>query len=77
MLRLYVWGYLNKIRSSRHLERVCRRVLEAIWLMPQLSPDYRTITAFRHDNPEAIVRAGAAFVHFCQARLAGRADDLP
>ncbi|MET3352819.1 IS1182 family transposase [Xanthobacter autotrophicus] len=66
MLRLYIWGYLNQIRSSRHLERACVRDLEALWLLRQLAPDYRTIAAFRHDNPEAIVAASAAFIQFCR-----------
>ncbi len=65
MLRLYIWGYLNQIRSSRHLERACVRDLEALWLLRRLAPDYRTIAAFRHDNPEAIVGASAAFIQFC------------
>ena len=65
MLRLYIWGYLNQVRSSRHLERACVRDLEALWLLRQLAPDYRTIAAFRHDNPEAIVGASAAFIQFC------------
>ena len=54
MLRLYIWGYLNQVRSSRHLERACVRDLEALWLMRRLTPDYRTIAAFRHDNPPAL-----------------------
>jgi transposase len=66
MLRLYIWGYLNQVRSSRHLERACVRDLEALWLIRQLAPDYRTIAAFRHDNPEAIVAASAAFIQFCR-----------
>lgn len=66
MLRLYIWGYLNQTRSSRHLERACIRDLEAIWLLRRLRPDYRTIAAFRHDNPEAIVAAAAAFIQFCR-----------
>jgi transposase len=66
MLRLYIWGYLNQVRSSRHLERACVRDLEALWLMRRLKPDYRTIAAFRHDNPEAIIAASAAFVQFCR-----------
>jgi transposase len=53
LLRLYIWGYLNQVRSSRHLERACVRDLEALWLMRRLAPDYRTIASFRHDNPEA------------------------
>jgi transposase len=66
MLRLYIWGYLNQVRSSRHLERACVRDLEALWLLRQLAPDYRTIASFRHDNPEAIVAASAAFIQFCR-----------
>ena len=74
LLRLYVWGYLNQVRSSRLLERACLRDLEALWLMRRLAPDYRTIAAFRHDNPEAIVRTSAAFVQFCreQGLVGGR-----
>ncbi len=68
MLRLYIWGYLNQIRSSRHLERACLRDLEALWLLRRLGPDYRTIAAFRPDNPEAIVAASAAFVQFVRNR---------
>lgn len=72
MLRLYIWGYLNQVRSSRHLEKACVRDLEAMWLLRNLTPDYRTIAAFRHDNPEAIVAASAAFVQFCRdQRLVG------
>lgn len=67
MLRLYIWGYLNQLRSSRHLERACQRDLEALWLMRRVAPDYRTIAAFRHDNPEAIVAASAIFIQFCRA----------
>lgn len=66
MLRLYIWGYLNQLRSSRHLERACTRDLEALWLLRRLAPDYRTIAAFRHDNPEAIIAASAAFIQFCK-----------
>lgn len=74
LLRLYIWGYLNQVRSSRMLERACVRDLEALWLMRRLAPDYRTIAAFRHDNPEAIVRTSAAFIEFCreQGLVGGR-----
>jgi transposase len=65
-LRLYIWGYLNQVRSSRHLERACVRDVEALWLLRKLAPDYRTIASFRHDNPEAIVAASAAFIQFCR-----------
>jgi len=50
MLKLYVWGYLNQVRSSRKLERECLRNLEAIWLMRGLAPDHWTIAAFRREN---------------------------
>jgi transposase len=50
MLKLYVWGYLNGVRSSRKLERECARNLEAIWLMKGLKPDHWTIAAFRREN---------------------------
>ena len=78
MLRLYIWGYLNQVRSSPHLERACVRDLEALWLMRRLTPDYRTIAAFCHDNPEAIISTSAAFVQFCreQGLIAGRTVGL-
>ena len=50
MLKLYVWGYLNQVRSSRKLEKECRRNLETIWLMRGLAPDHWTIAAFRREN---------------------------
>jgi len=50
MLKLYVWGYLNQVRSSRKLEKECLRNLEAIWLMRGLAPDHWTIAAFRREN---------------------------
>jgi transposase len=68
MLRLYIWGYLNQVRSSRHLEKACIRNLEALWLMRRLTPDYRTIAAFRHDNPAGIIASSAAFIQFCRER---------
>jgi len=54
MLRLYVWGYLNGVRSSRRLERECGRNLEAIWLMRGLAPDHWTIAAFRRMNAHVV-----------------------
>lgn len=51
MLRLYIWGYLNQVRSSRHLERACMRDLEAFWLMRRLEPDYRTNRRFPARQP--------------------------
>lgn len=54
LLKLYIYGYLNKMRSSRDLEKECRRNIEVIWLMKNLRPDHNTISNFRRDNPKAI-----------------------
>ncbi|MEO6452525.1 MAG: IS1182 family transposase [Ginsengibacter sp.] len=54
LLKLFVYGYLNSIRSSRMLEKECRRNIELMWLMKQLSPDHNTIANFRRDNHKAI-----------------------
>jgi len=65
MLKLYLYGYLNRIRSSRRLEAETHRNLEAIWLMKQLMPDHKTIARFRHDNAGALKNVFHAFVRFC------------
>lgn len=54
LLRLFIYGYLNKIRSSRDLEKECRRNIEVMWLLKCLKPDHNTIANFRRDNPKAI-----------------------
>ena len=54
LLKLYMYGYLNSIRSSRTLEKECRRNIEVMWLMKQLIPDHNTIANFRRDNDKAI-----------------------
>jgi transposase len=54
LLKLYIYGYLNKIRSSRGLEKETKRNIEMIWLLKGLSPDHNTINSFRKDNPKAI-----------------------
>lgn len=54
LLKLYVYGYLNSIRSSRVLEKECKRNIELMWLMKQLVPDHNTISNFRRDNEKAI-----------------------
>jgi transposase len=54
LLKLYMYGYLNKTRSSRDLEKECKRNIEVMWLMKRLTPDHNTISNFRRDNPEAI-----------------------
>jgi transposase len=54
LLRLYIYGYLNRVRSSRQLEKECKRNIEVIWLLKSLKPDHNTISNFRRDNPKAI-----------------------
>ena len=54
LLKLYIYGYLNSMRSSRVLEKECKRNVEVMWLMKQLAPDHNTISNFRRDNEKAI-----------------------
>lgn len=67
LLRLYVYGYLNRVRSSRCLERECARNVELMWLLNRLSPDFKTIADFRKDNAAALVGVCRAFTLFCRA----------
>jgi transposase len=62
LLKLYLYGYINRIRSSRSLEREAGRNLELIWLMKRLAPGYRTIAKFRKDNWAALKAANREFV---------------
>ena len=66
MLRIYVYGYLNRIQSSRRLERECGRNLELVWLTGRLQPDFKTIADFRKDNGPAIRQVCRQFVLFCR-----------
>jgi transposase len=66
LLKLYVYGYLNQVRSSRRLEKGCHRNLEVIWLMKRFSPDFKTIADFRKENASAIKCACQAFIQFCR-----------
>jgi transposase len=66
LLRLYIYGYLNRIQSSRRLEREARRNLEVIWLLRRLSPDDKTIADFCRDNGPAIKKVCARFVELCR-----------
>src|SRR5687768_3521063 len=56
LLKLYIWGYLSAVRSSRSLERECARNVECMWLLGRLKPDHKTIAEFRRTNPQALVR---------------------
>jgi transposase len=66
LLKLYIYGYLNEVRSSRRLERECSRNVEVMWLVRRLAPDHKTIADFRRDNGSAIIGACRAFVVFCR-----------
>jgi transposase len=66
LLKLYIYGYLNRVQSSRRLEREARRNLEVIWLIERLTPDDKTIADFRKDNGPAIRNVCARFVELCR-----------
>jgi transposase len=66
LLRLYLYGYLNRVRSSRGLERECTRNLELIWLMRKLRPDFKTIADFRKENKQGIKAVGREFTLLCR-----------
>ncbi len=66
MLKIYIYGYLNRIQSSRRLERETQRNLELIWLTGRLSPDFKTIADFRKDNGVAIKKVCSKFVVLCR-----------
>jgi transposase len=75
MLKLYVYGYLNRIPSSRRLERECQRNLELIWLTGKLAPDFKTIADFRKDFGEPIRKVCREFVVICRKlELLGQAS---
>ena len=66
MLKLFVYGYLNQVQSSRRLEREAGRNVELMWLTGRLAPDFKTIADFRRDNGEAIRRVCRQFVILCR-----------
>src|SRR6478736_4768703 len=69
LLKIYVYGYINQIASSRRLEREAQRNVELMWLTGRLAPDFKTIADFRKDNGPAIRRARVAL-----RRLSNRVD---
>ena len=66
LLRLYLYGYLNRVRSSRGLEREAARNLEVIWLLRKLRPDFKTIADFRRENAQGIKAVGRQFLLLCR-----------
>jgi len=66
LLKLYVYGYLNRVRSSRRLEREAQRNVEVMWLLGKLAPDYKTIADFRRDNGMPILAVFREFTVLCR-----------
>src|ERR1700733_7441340 len=66
LLKLYIYGYLNRVQSSRRLEREALRNVEVMWLVGRLAPDHKTIADFRKDNGRAIRQVCARFVALCR-----------
>jgi transposase len=67
LLKLYVYGYLNQVRSSRKLEKECHRNVEVMWLMKRLTPDFKTIADFRKDIVDCIKGVFKEFVYLCRS----------
>jgi transposase len=67
LLKLYLYGYLNQLRSSRRLEAECRRNVELMWLLGRLYPDHKSIAEFRRMHMEAVTNAGAELVRFARS----------
>src|SRR5712672_3011646 len=66
LLKLYIYGYLNRVQSSRRLEREAGRNFEVLWLLGRLVPDHKTVADFRKDNGRAIRKVCARFVELCR-----------
>jgi len=66
LLKIYIYGYLNRVQSSRRLEREAQRNVELMWLTGRLSPDFKTIADFRKDNGDAIKSVCRQFVMICR-----------
>jgi len=66
LLKLFIYGYMNKIRSTRYLEKECKRNIEVMWLLKCLRPDHNTIANFRRDNPKAINKVFRATVQIAK-----------
>ena len=67
LLKLYLYGYLQQIRSSRRLENECRRNLELMWLLGRLDPDHKSIAEFRRLHRHAVSEAGAELVKLARS----------
>ncbi|MGH8528028.1 MAG: transposase, partial [Gammaproteobacteria bacterium] len=68
LLKLYIYGYLNRVRSSRRLRLETQRNVEVMWLIGRLTPVHKTIADFRKDHPRAIVGVCRSFIGFCRGQ---------
>jgi transposase len=68
LLKLYIYGYLNQVRSSRRLEREAARNIEVLWLIDRLKPSFKTIADFRKDHANGLIEVCRAFVAFCRGQ---------
>lgn len=66
LLKLYIYGYLHRVRASRRLEAETHRNVQVMWLLNRLTPSFKTIADFRKDHAEAIVKVCRAFIRFCR-----------
>jgi transposase len=67
LLKLYLYGYLQRVRSSRRLENECRRNVEVMWLLNRLSPDHKSIAEFRRIHSEAVTQVGVELIRFARS----------
>jgi transposase len=67
LLKLYLYGYLQQVRSSRRLEAECRRNVEVMWLLRRVQPDYKSIAEFRRMHSQAVMQAGAELVRVARS----------
>src|SRR5207244_12353706 len=67
LLKLYLYGYLQQIRSSRRLESECQRNVELMWLLGRLCPDHKSIAEFRRVHSDAVTEAGAELIRFARS----------
>jgi len=67
LLKLYLYGYLQQVRSSRRLENECRRNVEVMWLLHRLAPDHKSIAEFRRMHSEAVTQVGTELIRFARS----------
>lgn len=76
LLKIYIYGYLNRIQSSRRLEKETQRNIELMWLTGRSMPDFKTIITFREENGKAILNVCRQFIVLCQLGVGQPLTDL-